>query len=101
MAVGFGIQRACSRLVHPQCLRNQKKGPELKAVNEARLSELEPSQTIVNLCQWEDVEAEADEMCDAIASPLEEFCGEQIATTMRNVARGRFPRPHSLVMARH
>jgi insertion element IS1 protein InsB len=34
-----------------------KKAPDLKAVNVARLSELEPSQTIVNLCQWEDMEA--------------------------------------------
>jgi insertion element IS1 protein InsB len=39
-----------------------KKAPDLKAVNAARLSELEASQTIINLCQWEDVEAEADEM---------------------------------------
>ncbi|WP_404791278.1 IS1-like element transposase [Altericista sp. CCNU0014] len=37
-----------------------KKGSDLKAVNEARLSELEPHQTISNLCQWEDIEAEAD-----------------------------------------
>ena len=55
-------------------IKELKKGPDLKAVNEARLSELEPSQTIAKLCQWEDVEAEADEMCDAIASPLGEFC---------------------------
>jgi hypothetical protein len=54
-------------------IKELKKGPDLKAVNEARLSELEPNQTIVRLCQWEDVEAEADEMCDAIASPLGEF----------------------------
>jgi insertion element IS1 protein InsB len=39
-----------------------KKARDLKAVNESRLSQLEPSQTIVRLCQWEDVEAEADEM---------------------------------------
>jgi len=31
-------------------------------VNEAKLAELEPTQSIVKLWQWEDTEAEADEM---------------------------------------
>jgi insertion element IS1 protein InsB len=35
---------------------------QLEAVNAARLAALEPQQTIVHLCQWEDLEAEADEM---------------------------------------
>jgi IS1 family transposase len=43
-------------------IKTLKKAPDLKAVNVARLCEIEASQTIVNLCQWEDVEAEADEM---------------------------------------
>jgi CheY-like chemotaxis protein len=51
-----------------------KKASDLNAVNAARLCEFEPSQIIVNLCQWENVEAEVDEMCDAITSPLGEFC---------------------------
>jgi len=29
-----------------------KKARHLKAVNEARLAQLEPTQTIVKLCQW-------------------------------------------------
>jgi insertion element IS1 protein InsB len=37
-------------------------------VNEARLAELEPSQTMVRLCQWEDVEAELDEMWSFVGS---------------------------------
>jgi insertion element IS1 protein InsB len=35
---------------------------QLEAVNSARLAALAPQQTIVRLCQWEDLEAEADEM---------------------------------------
>lgn len=35
---------------------------QLEAVNSARLAALAPQQTIVHLCQWEDLEAEADEM---------------------------------------
>jgi len=31
-------------------------------VNQAKLAQLEPTQTIVKLCQWEDTEAKADEM---------------------------------------
>ncbi|MBW4444830.1 MAG: hypothetical protein KME10_27310 [Plectolyngbya sp. WJT66-NPBG17] len=41
-------------------IENLKKSPQLKALNAARLLELEPTQTIVRLCQWEDVEAELD-----------------------------------------
>jgi insertion element IS1 protein InsB len=35
---------------------------QLEAVNQAELARLEPAQTVVRLCQWEDLEAEADEM---------------------------------------
>jgi insertion element IS1 protein InsB len=45
-----------------------KRSLQLKAVNEARLLELEPIQTIVQLCQWEDVEAELDEMWSFVRS---------------------------------
>lgn len=31
-------------------------------MNEAKLAELEPTQSIVKLCQWQDTEVEADEM---------------------------------------
>ena len=31
-------------------------------MNQAKLAQLEPTQSIVKLCQWEDTEAEADEM---------------------------------------
>jgi insertion element IS1 protein InsB len=34
----------------------------LQAVNQAELARLEPQQTVVRLCQWEDLAAEADEM---------------------------------------
>jgi len=37
-------------------------------VNEAKLAQLEPTQTIVKLCQWEDTEAEADEMWSFVQS---------------------------------
>ena len=49
-------------------MRSQKKDRHLKAVNEARLAQLEPTQTIVKLCQWEDVEAQADEMWSFVHS---------------------------------
>lgn len=45
-----------------------KKDRHLKAVNEARLAELEPAQTITHLCQWRDLEAEADEMWSYVGS---------------------------------
>jgi insertion element IS1 protein InsB len=34
----------------------------LQAINQARLAEIEPTQTITQLCQWQEVEAEVDEM---------------------------------------
>ncbi len=37
-------------------------------MNEARLAQLEPTQTIVNICQWEDTEAELDEMWSFVGS---------------------------------
>lgn len=37
-------------------------------MNEARLAALEPTQTIVRLCQWQDVEVEADEMWSFVGS---------------------------------
>jgi len=37
-------------------------------VNEAQLAKLAPSQTIVQLCQWEAVEAELDEMWSFVGS---------------------------------
>jgi len=37
-------------------------------VNEAYLAEIEPSQTVVNLCQWQDIEVEADEMWSFVGS---------------------------------
>ena len=37
-------------------------------MNQARLAELEPSQTIVHLCQWQELEAEADEMWSFVES---------------------------------
>ena len=37
-------------------------------MNEARLLELEPTQTVVRLCQWEDIEAELDEMWSFVGS---------------------------------
>jgi len=37
-------------------------------VNEAYLAEIAASQTMVNLCQWQDIEAEADEMWSFVGS---------------------------------
>jgi len=65
MAVnGSGIRDTARVLkINPTTVIEElKKDRYLKAVNEARLAQLEPTQTIVKLCQWEDVEAEADEM---------------------------------------
>ena len=45
-----------------------KKDRHLKAVNEKRLVELEPTQTIVHLCQWQDLEVEADKMWSFVGS---------------------------------
>ena len=41
-------------------------------INEKKLAEIEPSQTIVNLCQWEDMETELDEMGRFVKSKKEE-----------------------------
>lgn len=40
----------------------------MSAINEARLAEIEPTQTIVQLAQWQDVEAEVDEMWSFVQS---------------------------------
>lgn len=37
-------------------------------MNEARLLKLEPTQTVVRLCQWKDIEAELDEMWSFVGS---------------------------------
>jgi insertion element IS1 protein InsB len=44
----------------------------LAYVNEKKLAEIEPSQTIVKLCQWEDKEAELDEMWSFVKNKKEE-----------------------------
>jgi len=44
----------------------------LVVVNEKKLAELEPSQSIVRLCQWEDLEAELDEMWSFVNSKKEQ-----------------------------
>lgn len=49
-----------------------KKDRPLKSVNQAKLAELEPTQTLVRLCQWEDLAAEADEMCGFVGSKKQE-----------------------------
>ena len=41
-------------------------------MNEAKLAELEPTQSIVKLCQWEDTEAEADEMWSFVESKAQQ-----------------------------
>lgn len=40
----------------------------MRAINEARLAEIEPTQTIVQLAQWQEVEAEVDEMWSFVQS---------------------------------
>jgi hypothetical protein len=44
----------------------------LQAINEARLAEIEPTQTVVQLCQWQEVEAEVDEMWSFVQSKRQE-----------------------------
>jgi insertion element IS1 protein InsB len=44
----------------------------LKAINEARLAQIEPTQTIVRLSQWQDVEAEVDEMWSFVQSKAQQ-----------------------------
>ena len=41
-------------------------------MNETKLAELEPSQTIIKLCQWQDIEAEADEMWSFVQSKAQQ-----------------------------
>ncbi len=41
-------------------------------MNEAKLAQLEPTQSIVKLCQWEDTEAEADEMWSFVQSKAQQ-----------------------------
>ncbi|QZZ19647.1 hypothetical protein J5X98_20265 [Leptothermofonsia sichuanensis E412] len=41
-------------------------------MNELKLAELEPAQSIVKLCQWEDTEAEADEMWSFVQSKAQQ-----------------------------
>ena len=41
-------------------------------MNEKKLAELEPSQTIIKLCQWQDIEAEADEMWSFVQSKAQQ-----------------------------
>jgi IS1 family transposase len=57
------------------------------------LAELEPTQTIVKLCQWEDLEAEADEMWSFVGSkkqqrwlwhPIDHQTGQVLAYVLSN-----------------
>lgn len=41
-------------------------------MNAAKLAELDPTQNIVKLCQWEDTEAEADEMWSFVESKAQQ-----------------------------
>jgi insertion element IS1 protein InsB len=49
-----------------------KKSPHLKAINEKVLAQIQPSHTIVMLCQWEKTEAEMDEMWSFIRCKKQE-----------------------------
>ena len=40
----------------------------MQSVNAARLAAIEPTQTLVRLCQWEDIAAEVDEMWSFVQS---------------------------------
>jgi insertion element IS1 protein InsB len=51
-----------------------KKGSNLQFINEKRLAQIEPNQTIVELRQWEDVEVEADEMWSFLQSKEHQRC---------------------------
>ena len=62
---GRGIRDTARVLrISPSTVINElkKKESSLIFVNEKKLAEIEPSQTIAKLCQWDDVEAEPDEM---------------------------------------
>ena len=56
------------RISQTTVIETLKKDRHLKAVNENRFAELEPTQTIAHLCQWQDLEAEADEMWSYVGS---------------------------------
>ena len=43
-----------------------------------RLAQLEPTQTIVKLCQWHDLEAEADEMWSYVGSKKQQRWWEHV-----------------------
>lgn len=62
-------------------------------MNEARLAALEPTQTIVRFCQWEDAEAQLDEMWSFVGSKgqqrwlwhaIDHKTGEVLAYVMSN-----------------
>jgi transposase-like protein len=44
----------------------------LKAIHETCLPHLEPTQTIVRLCQWQELEAEVDEMWSFVTSKAQQ-----------------------------
>jgi hypothetical protein len=49
-----------------------KKASTLKAVHETDLAQLEPTQTIVRLCQWQEIEAEVDEMWSFVTAKAQQ-----------------------------
>jgi transposase-like protein len=66
MAMNGRVIRDTARVlkISPSTVINEikKKESNLAFVNEKKLAKIEPSQTIVKLCQWEEVETELDEM---------------------------------------
>ena len=71
MAVnGSGIRDTARvlRISPTTVIETLKKSPKLKAVNEARLAQLETTQTIAHLCLLEDTEAELDQMWSFVGS---------------------------------
>lgn len=71
MAVnGSGIRDTARvlKISRTTVIQTLKKDRQLKAVNEAHWTAIEPTQTIVHLCQWQDLEAEADEMWSYVGS---------------------------------
>jgi insertion element IS1 protein InsB len=72
---GSGIRDTARVLkISPSTVINEikKKESNLAFVNEKKLAKIEPSQTIVKLCQWEEVEAELDEMWSFVNSKKEQ-----------------------------
>jgi IS1 family transposase/transposase-like protein len=72
---GSGIRDTARVLnISPSTVINElkKKESNLVFINKKKLAELEPSQCIVRLCQWEDVEAELDEMWSFVNSKKEQ-----------------------------